>query len=167
MKYGIAIFPTKEVLDRTNALRKRYDSHYTQIPPHVTLIEPFETDRLDKVVDHIEGVSQNIPPFNLKVSKIRSFLPTNPVIYFGFDENETIFKLNQALNTGVLEHEPTYKFIPHLTFAQDLPEQELHDIYGRLKLKDFDMSFPVDRIHLVYQIENGSWIVHQTFLLNG
>jgi len=167
MQYGIVIYPNKEVLDRTNSLRKRYDSHYSLIPPHVTLIEPFESENEEEVIRHLESVVKEIPPFHLSINKIKSFIPTTPVLYFAFEQNEMLHKLNQSLNTGILKHEPKYQYIPHLTFAQNLPDQELHDIYGRLHLKDFKMDFPVDRIHLCYQIENGSWVAHQTFLLQG
>lgn len=37
MYYGIVAFPQKHVQDKVNALRKRYDPHYSLIPPHITL----------------------------------------------------------------------------------------------------------------------------------
>ncbi|EPR29472.1 2'-5' RNA ligase [Geobacillus sp. WSUCF1] len=44
MKYGIVIFPPKRIQDFANSYRKRYDSHYALIPPHITLKYPFEAD---------------------------------------------------------------------------------------------------------------------------
>ncbi len=37
MKYGIVAFPSKQLQDFANSYRKRYDSHYTKITPHITL----------------------------------------------------------------------------------------------------------------------------------
>jgi len=167
LKYGIVIFPESEVQDRVNALRKRYDSHYNLIAPHVTVKEAFELDDVESAVNHIEEVTKKIPPFTLKVNKIKTFLPTSPVVYLAFEENPVIKQLHEKINSGPLYHEATFKFIPHITIAQDLSSQELSDIYGRLKLKDFEMSFPVDRIHLLYQLENETWTNHQTFMLRG
>ena len=42
MYFGIATFPEKEVQDIANSYRKRYDPHYSLIPPHITLKEKFE-----------------------------------------------------------------------------------------------------------------------------
>src|SRR5699024_5327838 len=41
MKYGVAIFPSKEIQDEVNAYRKRYDPKYSQIPPHITIKAAF------------------------------------------------------------------------------------------------------------------------------
>lgn len=42
MKYGIALFPSKKLQDLVNSYRKRYDTHYALVPPHVTLKTAFE-----------------------------------------------------------------------------------------------------------------------------
>ncbi|TCS84520.1 2'-5' RNA ligase family protein [Tepidibacillus fermentans] len=165
MKYGIVIYPPREVQDRANALRKRYDSHYSLIPPHITLVDAFEWENISDLTERIEKVAQTIPPFTLKLNKVGTFLPLSPVVYFGFEKNDTIYNLHEKLIHHVLDHEQIFKFTPHLTIAQDLSEQELYDILGRLKMKEYNMEVPVDRIHLCYQLENESWTVYQTFLL--
>ncbi|MFV9510072.1 2'-5' RNA ligase family protein [Tepidibacillus sp. LV47] len=167
MKYSIVIYPPREVQDRANALRKRYDSHYTLIPPHIKLVDAFEWENVLELTERIEKVAQTIPPFTLRINKVGTFLPISPVVYFGFEKNEVIYDFHEKLIHQVLNQEPKFKFTPHITIAQDLPEQELHDILGRLKMKEYDMKFPVDRVHLCYQLENESWNVHQTFLLKG
>ncbi|WP_339062047.1 2'-5' RNA ligase family protein [Tepidibacillus marianensis] len=167
MKYGILIYPSREIQDRANALRKRYDSHYSLIPPHVTIVDPFEWEYDKELIDRIERVVQTTPPFSLKLNKVGTFLPISPVVYFGFEKNDSIHELHENLTESILDHGPKFKFTPHLTIAQDLPEQELHDILGRLKMKENDLEVLVDRVHLCYQLENGSWTVYQTFLLKG
>ena len=44
MKYGIVAFPSKKLQDLANTYRKRYDPHYAQITPHITLKDAFEAD---------------------------------------------------------------------------------------------------------------------------
>lgn len=165
MKYGIVVFPSSEVQDRANNLRKRYDSHYNLIPPHITIKDAFETEDIEQAVHHIEEVIKDIPPFTMKINKMRTFLPTSSVVYFAFEENPLIMELHDNINSGMLYHESDYNFIPHITIAQDLPNQELYDLHSRLAMKDYNMSFKVDRVHLLYQLENGTWTNYQTFLL--
>lgn len=167
MKYGIVIFPSRRVQDSANNLRKRYDSHYSLIPPHITIKSAFEVDDLEEMIEHIESVTKELPPFSLKINRIRSFHPTTPVLYFAFEDNEEIFELYEQINSDFLKHEEKYKFTPHITIAQDIAPQEIHDIYSALSLKDYNMEFDVDRIHLLYQMENGAWTTYQTFLLRG
>lgn len=44
MKVGVAIFPSKKLQDIANSYRKRYDSQYALIPPHITLKAAFQSD---------------------------------------------------------------------------------------------------------------------------
>ncbi len=39
MKFGVVIFPSKKLQDLANSYRKRYDSHYALIPPHLNVKE--------------------------------------------------------------------------------------------------------------------------------
>ncbi len=56
-------------------------------------------------------------------------------------------------------------FVPHLTIGQGLSDAEHADVLGRLRMKDFYYEQPIDRFHLLYQLENGTWTVHETFRL--
>ncbi|MCF6094053.1 2'-5' RNA ligase family protein [Microaerobacter geothermalis] len=168
MKYGIVIFPNKNVQDTANSYRKRYDSHYALIPPHLTLIEAFEADdpQIKELTPSIKKITENTKPFILQFHKVSTFHPTNPVIYFAIKEETEIIKLHQSLRNEIKIPIPTsYRFIPHLTIGQDMSTSELLDVYGRLRMNKFNLETYVDRIHLVYQLENETWSVYQTFLL--
>ncbi|OYD07793.1 2'-5' RNA ligase family protein [Paludifilum halophilum] len=169
MKYGIAFFPDKKIQDIANSYRKRYDPHYALIPPHVTLKEAFEMDDegLSQANSHLEKVSREIAPFLIHFPKLSTFHPTNNVIYIAVEETEAIKSLHEKINSGVLFHERRYAYIPHLTIGQEMPEDELHDVYGSLRMKRFELSTWVDRFHLMYQLENKSWTIYQTYLLRG
>lgn len=167
MKYGIVIFPSREVQDKANSLRMRYDSHYSLIPPHITIKEAFTTDNIEAATKHIEEKLEQIAPFTLEICKIKSFHPISPVLYFAIEDNPVIYKLYNEINSGILQNDSRYTFTPHITIAQDIAPQEIHDIYSALSMKDYDLSFKVDRIHLLYQMENGAWTNYQTFLLKG
>ncbi|MEB8647234.1 hypothetical protein P4G62_25705, partial [Bacillus cereus] len=52
-----------------------------------------------------------------------------------------------------------------LTIGQGLSDAEHADVLGRLRMKDFYYEQPIDRFHLLYQLENGTWTVHETFRL--
>ena len=38
MILGLALVPSKSFQDEVNAYRKRYDNHYAQIMPHITIL---------------------------------------------------------------------------------------------------------------------------------
>ncbi|MFD1426773.1 2'-5' RNA ligase [Kroppenstedtia sanguinis] len=169
MKFGIATFPGKVIQDFANSYRKRYDPNYTLIPPHITLKESFHLDEkmLPQAVEHLEQVAQETAPFNIHFHKIGSFHPTNNVVYMAVENADEINRLHEKINRGQLHHESGYKFIPHITIGQKLPQDELLDVYGSLRMLSVDMNSWIDRFHLMYQLENGSWTLYQSFLLQG
>lgn len=170
MKYGIAIFPNKEIQDYANSYRKRYDPHYILIPPHITLHDAFvinDDDLLQETINFISEAAKSTATFELHVNKAGTFHPVNKVIYLGVEEQPTLFELFNKLNTGLLQQKREYAFVPHITIGQKMNDDELHDVYNRLKMDLPNKTFKVDRFHLLYQMDNGAWTVYQTFLLEG
>ncbi len=165
MNYGIVIFPPKELQDELNEYRKRYDSHYSLIPPHITLKYAHSISILEQEVERITNICHNANSFTLQTKGINTFFPTTNVVYLSLEKSEEIFKLRDQLHEENNPIDQKFPFVPHLTIGQDLNEVELHDILGELKMKQLKYTFLVDRLHLLYQLENGIWSVYQTFLL--
>jgi 2'-5' RNA ligase len=168
MKLAIVLFPPKEVQDYANTLRKRYDPKYALISPHMTLLEPFdaEENQLTDIVQQLRQVAALHKPFEVKLNKFSNFYPTSHVIYMAVQSPDPIKSLHEGLNQPpYLHQEQHHIFVPHITIAQGLPTDELHDIYSRIKMVTFLYSFTVERCHLIYQLENMSWSIHQSFNL--
>ncbi|WP_027953563.1 YjcG family protein [Halobacillus kuroshimensis] len=168
MKYGIAVFPSKKVQDVANSYRKRYDPHYALIPPHITMKEAFEAeeDQIEsEIIPQLREIAKNTDPFSYGVYKVSSFSPVTNTIYLKIEPSDEIFDLNDKLYTGVLPEEKDFAFVPHITIAQKLSDEEFSDVYGSLTMLKFDLQDQVDRFQLLYQLENGAWSVYETFRL--
>ncbi|WP_100372466.1 YjcG family protein [Bacillus sp. FJAT-45037] len=167
MKYGIALFPSKKLQDLANSHRKRYDSHYGWIPPHITMKDPFEVseDNLPFITSKLKEIALAAQPVEIDVYKVDTFYPLSLTIFFKIKEHPTLTTLHQMLHTEPFEETPKHKFIPHLTIGQDLSEKEHADVLGQLKMKKVNHHEIIDRMQLMYQLENGSWTVYETFRL--
>lgn len=167
MKYGIVIFPSKKLQDLANSYRKRYDPHYALIPPHLTLKTVFETsdDDIKDISNKLHEIVKNVEPLNLNVTKVSSFQPVNNTIYFKVEQTPELEKLHTELYSHLPGGEPEYAFVPHITIGQKLSDDEHSDVYGQLRMLGINHEETVDRIHLLYQLENGSWTVFETIRL--
>ena len=168
MKYGIAIFPSKKIQDVANSYRKRYDPHYALIPPHVTLKEAFEEDEehIDTLVNRLSKIAKETQPFTLNVNKLSTFAPVTNAIYLKVEPAEELVNLHERLHSEEeLPKEKTYKFVPHITIAQKLSDDEHSDVFGSLKMMGHEFEETIDRFQLLYQLENGMWTVYETFHL--
>ncbi|MDL4842957.1 YjcG family protein [Aquibacillus rhizosphaerae] len=168
MKYGVAIFPSKKIQDEANSYRMRYDPHYALIPPHITLKEPFEADEkdLDKIIEELKNVAKSTHPFQLRIKKVSSFSPVTNTIYLKVEPVDELIDLNERLHTGKLPKEQSFAFVPHITIGQKLSDDEFSDVFGSLKMQEFNIEETADRFQLMYQLENGAWTVYETFTFN-
>ncbi|WP_409291851.1 YjcG family protein [Peribacillus sp. SCS-37] len=167
MKYGVAIFPSKKLQDLVNSYRKRYDSHYALIPPHLTLKNAFTAtdDRIKEIADRLELLASQYKPFTMNVTKVSSFQPVNNVIYLKVEPTPELEGLHKAMHDNFFGDSPEYKFTPHITIGQNLSEDEHSDVLNQLKMLNITHEEVIDRFHLLYQLENGSWTVYETFRL--
>lgn len=168
MKYGIVAFPSKKIQDLANHYRKRYDTHYSQIPPHFTFIDSFtaEETELDTIVDKVSEIAKRFAPIDIHATRISTFSPVTNAIYFRIEPTEQINAIHNAL-VDTLQHKQKHVFTPHITIGQDLSDAEHDDIIGQLRMVGVDAKEMIDRIHLMYQLENGSWSTYDTFRLTG
>ncbi|WP_102347289.1 2'-5' RNA ligase family protein [Bacillus sp. Marseille-P3661] len=168
MKYGIAIFPSKKLQDYANSYRKRYDPHYSLIPPHVTLVDSFEVadDETQTVTKKLDKIAEQILPFSLQVYKVKTFHPASNKIYLAIKKDEQLLKLYDTLNTELLNnYEKTDSFVPHITIGQKLSNQEHSDVVGQLNMMDINHTETIDRFHLLYQLDDHQWSSYETFHL--
>lgn len=167
MNYGIALFPSKPLQDQANSFRMRYDSHYALIPPHITLKETFEAkdEVLPTLIANLSEIAQKAKPAVIDIYKVDSFYPQSNTIFFKIREHESLTFLYDQLHSEPFSSNPKYGFIPHLTIGQELSEDEHADVVGRLKMRNFVHQEVISRMQLLYQLDNGSWSVYETFHL--
>ncbi|MFC0271895.1 YjcG family protein [Metabacillus herbersteinensis] len=167
MKFGIILFPSKKLQDLVNSYRKRYDPHYALIAPHITLKTVFEAteDEVKEIAQDLRRIAKNAERIKISIQKFSSFSPVNNTIYLKVEPTDKLSELHAILHKGALESQPEFSFVPHITVGQKLSDDEHSDVLGSLKMLDTKHEETIDRFHLLYQLENGSWTVYETFLL--
>jgi len=170
MNFGIVVFPPKNVQDAANSYRKRFDPHYALIQPHLTIreAEDWDEETLSRAVARLTDVAAKQAPFDVRLNRFSTFYPVSNVVYMAPERPEALTRLHEAVCQGPLAvREKKYAYAPHVTIAQQLGGDEMHDVYASLRPIPLDFAFVVDRLHLLYQTDNGAWTAHQTFLLQG
>ncbi|MFD0680314.1 MULTISPECIES: 2'-5' RNA ligase family protein [unclassified Paenibacillus] len=168
MLYGIAVFPSQEIKEFANHYRRRYDPQFASIEPHLTLRarEDWTEEQLHKVHSHLKHVTAACKPLELHFNRFSTFFPVNNVIYMALSDPEPLEALYNLLCSGVLEEmNKPYAFTPHLTVAQNLDDDELHDVFASLRPKSLDMGCTIDRIMLLKLSDDGIWQPLEQFAL--
>ena len=100
MNIGLALIPSKSFQDEVNGYRKRYDTEYARIMPHITIKSHFEIndDELDSVKKKLKRL-EGFGPVDVHATKASSFKPTNNVIYFKVAKTDELEQLFNLFNT--------------------------------------------------------------------
>jgi 2'-5' RNA ligase len=169
LKYGIVAFPSKKIQDLANTYRKRYDPHYALITPHITLKDAFDADesQVSEISQALQEISTRFAPLQIHASRISSFYPTTNAIYFRVEPTPQLDGVHTSLQDNIKYGAPKHVFVPHITIAQKMTASEHDDIFGQLRMVGVDEKDVIDRIHLLYQLEDGSWTTYETYKLTG
>lgn len=169
LKYGIVAFPSKKVQDLANTYRKRYDPHYALITPHITLKDAFDADeaKIGEISKHLQEVASQFAPLQIHASRISSFYPTTNAIFFRVEPTPQLENIYKSIQEKINFGPPKHVFVPHITIAQKMSASEHDDIYGQLRMVGVDEKDSIDRFHLLYQLEDGSWTTYETYKLTG
>ena len=169
LKYGIVAFPSKKIQDLANTYRKRYDPHYALITPHLTLKDAFDADesQISEVSTKIQEVAAKYGPLQIHASRVSSFYPITNAIYFRVEPTEQLDSIQKELQRSIDVGAPKHVFVPHITIAQKMTDTEHDDVLGQLRMAGVDEKDSIDRIHLLYQLEDGSWTTYETYKLTG
>ncbi|HEU4964282.1 MAG TPA: 2'-5' RNA ligase family protein [Bacilli bacterium] len=120
MKRAIHLFPRFENQTQIDDLRAQYDPLHALIPPHLTLVFPFDSDLSTAALEaHIHQAIQGIAAFPLELHGITG--GGHGYLFLNVKRgNDTIIHLHDRLYTGPLRPNllRTVPYIPHLTVGR-------------------------------------------------
>jgi 2'-5' RNA ligase len=146
------------------------DPSASLVPAHLTLLGPTEVDpspeAAAKIEDHLSATAAVHRPFQLHLRGTGTFRPVTQVVFVAVAAGIADCELLAGdIRSGPLARQLTYPYHPHVTVAQDLPEESLDAAFDGLAT--FEARFPVDGFTLYEHIEDGHWKPQRRFVLTG
>jgi 2'-5' RNA ligase len=142
------------------------DASASGIPTHVTLLPPTEVDETDlpAIESHLHEVAASRQPFVLHLRGTGSFRPVSPVVFIAVVEGISACEvLTNAVRSGPLERDLSFPYHPHVTVAQQVPDEALNAAFSALA--DFECTFSVRAFSLYVHGDDDMWRESQTFEL--
>jgi len=149
------------------APESRAKAHVTILPPRPLLQIPGEAsdtavaEAAGEAMEQLKVRLQEFPPFKVDLGAIEIFEGTH-VIYVsiqnGFAELE---RMHSALNTGRVAFQEPYPYHPHVTIAQELAPEDVHNAaqFARWRWSEFKHSRSawIDRLTFVQNTLENYW----------
>lgn len=109
------------------ALRERFDPLATKVPPHLTLVSPFEDSLSDEALArHMRDAVTKLRAFDVVLREVTAH--EGEYLFLNVKRGtDALIELREALHTGTLavHRARTHTFVPHLTIGRvsetDLP----------------------------------------------
>ena len=140
------------------------DPEASRVPPHVTLLPPtaIPAERLDVVEGHLLRIASEEKPFSMTLRGTGTFRPVSPVTFVqlaaGISDCE---RLEARVRSGPLYRELKFNYHPHVTIAQDVPEEALER--GFEALASFAATFEVGGFTLYEEGRDKVWRPQREF----
>lgn len=171
--YFVALLPPSPVYEEAQEYRlyfkENYNSeHALKSPPHITLLSPFrlEKEKYDQLESVLDGISQSITPFTVRLRNFSTFPPG--VIYIDVESDEELINLQQKLEQTARKKSDLFNYNyhrrdyhPHLTLAfKDLSKDNFHKAWQEFKDKKYRADFKAESLTLLkhdgqcWQVEN-------------
>jgi 2'-5' RNA ligase/GNAT superfamily N-acetyltransferase len=154
-RLGVALLLPAPVAHEVDGLRGALgDGALGVVAPHVTLISPVNVAEADlpHALAVVRAAAAATAPLTLELGPVRTFLPVSPVAYLSVDG--PVAELHERLHTGPFGRPLTNPFVPHVTVADDLPEDRL--AAAVTALSEVRRTVVVDHVHVLQQ-QSGVW----------
>jgi 2'-5' RNA ligase len=145
------------------APESRARAHVTILPPRPLLQIPGEASdtAIAEAMEQLKVRLHEFPPFKVELGEIEIFEGTHVIyasIQNGFAELE---RMHSALNTGRVAFQEPYPYHPHVTIAQELAPEDVHNAaqFARWRWSEFKHSRSawIDRLTFVQNTLENYW----------
>jgi len=157
----IGAFPIGDLADRIQRVRRQHDPPTARItPPHVTLAGtywrsgPPTPENEAATIERLLSVQHRLPPIELILGGIETFLPDVPVIYLRVEPTPALLEVRRVL-LDVLGRDKHRHFTPHLTLTMRLTDDRTRALLAELRRTDWHTGAFTQRLDHVRLMQRG------------
>ncbi len=161
----IMLFPKFTNMDIIDRIREQYDPAARLVPPHITLVFPFESDISTAALSaHITGALAAASPFEVVLSNIAP-APDRYLFLHVQKGTAEISAMHEKLYAGLLR--PFYPdwlqsltFLPHMTVGRFEDDAEWESAANKLKGVTDQFQAVIDTVYVeIINLENDESII--------
>ncbi|MBI3032364.1 2'-5' RNA ligase family protein [Candidatus Woesearchaeota archaeon] len=153
-------------------IAEKFDVHYRdqkKIPSHITLKEPFKTNRIEEVEKLLELFAKKHHSSALKIEGFSHF--DDNVIFQNIHPSQQATKLINALLKELKklpwmqwQRQKSKELTLHATLAYRDIKPKFNDIWNYVNKIDYNETISLDKITILKH-ENNAWHIHKEYLL--
>jgi 2'-5' RNA ligase len=167
--YALVAYVRNPVGDFIQNLRRELHPDLPHLPAHVTVLPPrclSESLQPTGEAAALESLAEScrcVDPFEITLGDTETFVPVTPTVFIRVAHAAyRLRELHDRLNSGILQSDEQWPYMPHLTIVKMATEQQALDAF-RIAHKRWNEYRETRRVALeeltfVREGENGSWV---------
>lgn len=173
-KYFLAVVPPVHISTEIIAFQKNIEqlfgaTHAQKVPPHITIIPPFDCAE-NKLIDFTEKIvsflnNKSTVDITLYLDNFQRF--ESRTLFVDVAKNEPFEKLCKELKLLFNQQKITksrvekHYFIPHITLAnKDIKKRDFKLLWEDFKERTYQRNFELDCL-VVLELKDGVWIIKE------
>ncbi len=162
--YALVAYLSGPLGDLVNSLRSQLNPHHADLLAHITVLPPRPlVISEDAAIEEAQERCDEWEPFEIEIGAPANFLPVNGVVYLRVAIGaEQMCKLHQALHQGHLAAPEPYDYVPHITVAQEMTDQDTAKVQERVRQRlaayHGPRRFLVEKLIFVRLTPEGNWL---------
>ncbi|CAD2220916.1 endonuclease/exonuclease/phosphatase domain-containing protein [Angomonas deanei] len=168
---AMCIIPPKELHEKINKIREKFDQGYPRWMPHINVLHPFvQFDRLADAITLVDKALQGFEPFTVSLKKADFFDARKNIVFIAPETSDgSLQKLHsivQALFPACVKERGGAEYNPHLTLGQ-VEKSRLTGFMKQFQAGWEEVDFVVDEISVVGLLDGSEqYEVLHTFKLS-
>jgi 2'-5' RNA ligase len=170
---AVALLFPDDVSEAIDEVRLKFGTPRVRtVVPHITLIYPCTPKApMPVVVERLNAVAQQRPPFDIELNGFRYFEGQNTVAYLAMENTEPVSGLHRLLANALADiteggpaHFENDDFVPHVTIHDEVPRERLASLMLELEGRSFQREARIDQF-VLFTNEGDGFKPVQTFAL--
>lgn len=149
LKRSVILFPKFNSLNTINSIRKKYDPLVKCIPPHISIVFPFDSNiSTNELKEHVKDSLKGIKKFNIQLKDITGDFRDGFLFLNVKKGNDNIIELHDKLYSGILQNFLFNKitYCPHLTVGRLQEQKEFDNAINELSCFSENFETVIDKI---------------------
>lgn len=138
------------------------------ITTHITLLPPTQVtmSQARALEEHLAHIAATHSPFDVVLRGSGTFRPLSPVVYVQVARGVASCEmLEGAIREGPLNPTRTFPYHPHVTVAQEVPQENLDQVFEQMA--DFSCRFTASTLHSYVHEQGRGWCAAGVYELTG
>ncbi len=168
IKYAVVVYLPQALNSIVAPLREQFDPLYNLVPPHITIVFPFEINRpLDELASLIKAETDRHQSFLIELNTVGDFYPQVPIIYWSVKKNSYLSELYYRLHASIGVPIPYKHYEPHVTVGREISHHRVIIVKEKIASYLAQERFYASSIDLITPLVDERWVSVRTFSLKG